>query len=167
MPLTGKQRHHLRALAHHLSPVVRIGKEGISEAVTSQVDGAMEAHELVKVKLGSECPVGRDEAATLLAAATRSEVAQIIGRVIVMFRQRTKKSKIELPGVRKKDEKDGGVAPARRKKAPSKGHRLARKGGTRRARPLRPLRTARRKGGSAEQPEAAGKSDQPTGRKSR
>ena len=59
MPLTGKQRQHLRALAHHLEPVVQIGHEGPTEAVLAQINEALEAHELIKVKIGGECPVPR------------------------------------------------------------------------------------------------------------
>ena len=70
--MTGKERRHLRALAHRLSPVVIIGQRGLSDAVVRQVDGALTDHELIKVRLGSECPVGRDEVAGSAGAAHRA-----------------------------------------------------------------------------------------------
>ena len=88
MPLTGKQRHHLRALAHHLDPVVQIGHEGVSPAVLAQIDEALVAHELIKVRVGTESPTGRDEVAAEIAAGTRSEIAQSIGRILVVWRRR-------------------------------------------------------------------------------
>lgn len=114
MPLSGKQRQHLRALAHHLDPVVQVGHDGLTEAVLAQIDEALEAHELIKVRLGTECPVPRDEAATQIAAGARAEIAQIIGRIVVAYRRRPKKTKLALPN----------QAPdARKRPAGSKGRR--------------------------------------------
>ena len=59
--LTGKERRTLRALGHALSPVVQIGKAGLSKGVTLELHGALEAHELIKVQLLRECPLERDE----------------------------------------------------------------------------------------------------------
>ncbi len=50
-PLTGKQKHVLRSLAHGLSPVVQLGVQGLTDAVLTQIDAALERHELIKVKL--------------------------------------------------------------------------------------------------------------------
>lgn len=97
MPLTGKQRRHLRALAHHLDPVVQIGKGGLTDGTISAVDVALEQHELVKVRLGTECPDDRSEVAGRLAPATASEVAGQIGRTILLYRRRKKDAKIVLP----------------------------------------------------------------------
>jgi RNA-binding protein len=97
MPLTGKQRHHLRALAHHLDPVVQIGHEGVSDAVLAQIDAALAAHELIKVRVGSESPLDRDEAAEAIAAGARAEIAQIIGRVVVVWRRRATQKKAKIP----------------------------------------------------------------------
>jgi RNA-binding protein len=96
MALTGKQRQRLRALAHHLDPVVQVGHEGITDPVVSQIDEALRAHELIKVKLGKECPIDRETAATEIGTRTASEIAQTIGRVIVLFRRRPKKPKVTL-----------------------------------------------------------------------
>lgn len=97
MPLNGKQRRHLRSLGHHLEPVVQLGKQGLPEGVTAAVDAALEEHELVKVRVGTECPVDRAEVAQLLGPAVKGEVAQLLGRTILLYRRRKKAPKIELP----------------------------------------------------------------------
>jgi RNA-binding protein len=129
MPLSGKQRHHLRALAHHLDPVVQLGHEGLTEGVTAQVEAALKAHELIKVRLGTECPDEREDVAAALAEATKCEVAQTIGRVIVLYRRRPKKPKVELPtrsGGERKGKTPGskGRKPHRKKNTPRRTERL-------------------------------------------
>ena len=54
MPLTGKQRRALRALGHHLEPVVLVGQNGITDGVVAAVDQALHDHELIKVKLNPD-----------------------------------------------------------------------------------------------------------------
>jgi RNA-binding protein len=97
MNLTGKQRRHLRALGHNLDPVVQLGKLGLTEAVTAAIDAALEQHELVKVRLGTECPDDRHDVADRLAPALRAEVAQVLGRTILLYRRHPKEPKIKLP----------------------------------------------------------------------
>ena len=97
MPLSGKQRRALRALGHHLVPVVAVGKEGIGAALISAVDQALADHELIKVKVGESSPVDRREAAVELAEATGSEVAQVLGRTMLLFRRHPEEPKIALP----------------------------------------------------------------------
>lgn len=85
MSLTSHQMRHLRSLAHHLKPVVFVGAAGISDGVVGATDDALEAHELIKVKIDGD----REARATMsqeLATRTRSEIAQTIGRVTVLFR---------------------------------------------------------------------------------
>ena len=97
MPLTGKQRRHLRALGHALTPVAQIGKEGVSEAFVSAVDQALLDHELIKVKVGGNAELPRHEAAALLAQKTDSEIAQVLGNTILLYRARPDEPTIELP----------------------------------------------------------------------
>jgi RNA-binding protein len=99
MSLTGKQRQHLRALAHHLEPVVQVGHEGLSEAVVLQIEQALVAHELIKLRVAQESPVSRDEVADELFARGIGEIAQTIGRIVVVWKRRPKKPKIELKKV--------------------------------------------------------------------
>ena len=98
--LTGKQRRHLRALGHHLTPVVQIGHEGLSEALVQQTDGQLEAHELIKIKIGENAPEDRHASAEALAEKTRSQVAQVLGRTALLYRPRQENPAIELPGAK-------------------------------------------------------------------
>jgi RNA-binding protein len=123
MALTGKQRHHLRSLAHHLDPIVHVGHDGVSPAVLSQIDEALVAHELIKVRISADSPTAREEAAELISAGTRSEIAQVIGRIVVVFRRRTakKKAKVALsPGGLSGQKGSKGRPPSQRAKAKEK-----------------------------------------------
>jgi len=95
--MTGKARKYLRGLAHHLSPVVIVGQRGLSEGVVRQVDQALTDHELIKVRLGSECPATREDAATLLGTRTGCELAGAIGRVLILYRPHPEQPRIALP----------------------------------------------------------------------
>jgi RNA-binding protein len=98
MPST-KLRKALRAAGHHLSPVVQVGKEGVTEAVLAQLDAQLAAHELVKVRLGAESPEDRFEAAERLGGAAGAQVAQILGRTVLVYRRHPERSRFEpLPG---------------------------------------------------------------------
>lgn len=119
MELNGKQRRALRALGHHLEPVVMLGKEGVTEAVINAASQALTDHELIKVKVGESSPIDRHEAADLLAQATKSEVAQILGRTLLLFRRNPEEPQIALPGLPlpPKPEKPAAAPAARRHKA--------------------------------------------------
>ena len=95
--LTGKQKRVLRALAHDLDPVVQIGNAGLTDAVVKQIDDALERHELIKVKIGQDAPVGKRDANDEIRSRTRSSDIQQIGRVLVFYRARKKDPTIELP----------------------------------------------------------------------
>ncbi|MDC0682162.1 MULTISPECIES: ribosome assembly RNA-binding protein YhbY [Sorangium] len=97
MDLTGKQRRHLRALGHHLDPVVQLGKAGLTDGVVAAVDAALERHELVKIRLGTECPDELDDVADSLSEKLRAAVAQTLGRTILLYRRHPKEPKIKLP----------------------------------------------------------------------
>jgi RNA-binding protein len=88
-------RRRLRAAGHHLSPVVQVGKEGVSEAVRKQLDQALTDHELVKVKVGTESPEDRFEAATRLGEGLSAQVAQVLGRTVLVYRRHPKKARFE------------------------------------------------------------------------
>ncbi|MBX3025531.1 ribosome assembly RNA-binding protein YhbY [bacterium] len=95
--MNGKDRRHLRGLAHALHPVVIVGQRGLTEAVVRQVDAALTDHELIKVRLGGECPVDRDEAGETLALRTGAEVAGRIGHVLILYRPHPETPRIVLP----------------------------------------------------------------------
>ncbi len=97
MPLKGKQARYLRSLAHHLKPVVQVGQAGVSDAVVAKIHEELENHELIKVKVAETAPEGAKVIAPVLAERTASEVAQIIGRTIVLYRARKEDPEIVLP----------------------------------------------------------------------
>jgi RNA-binding protein len=97
MALTGKQRRHLRALAHPLRPLIQIGKDGVSDALVAATDQALLDHELIKVKVGENAGIERHEAADALAARTHSHVAQVLGNTVVLYKRRAEEPAIELP----------------------------------------------------------------------
>jgi len=101
--LTGKQKRFLRALAHDKKPVVQLGKEGLTAAVTKAVDQSLETHELIKVKVASPGDEDLAELGERLAAETRSSLADVIGRTLLVYRRRTKKPTIVLPKATTKD----------------------------------------------------------------
>jgi RNA-binding protein len=95
--LTTKQKRHLRALAHHLNPVVQVGQHGLTDAVVAKVDAELEIHELIKVKVSKDAPADVDSAAVTLAERAKAGVAQVIGRTVVLYRRRKEKPEIQLP----------------------------------------------------------------------
>ena len=102
--LTSKQRAYLRGLANGLESVLQVGKEGISDNLIVQAGGVLEKRELIKGNVLENSLLTAREAAEAIAAATHSEVVQVIGSKFVLFRvqQDKTKRKIELPRSRKK-----------------------------------------------------------------
>ena len=95
--LSGKQRRHLRSLGHDLRPIVQIGKGGIDEGLVAAVDQALVDHELVKVKVGEAAGLDRHDAAEAIAQRTRSEVAQVLGNIVLLYRAHPDDPQIVLP----------------------------------------------------------------------
>jgi len=95
--LTPKQRQFLKGLSHPLSPVVRVGKSGVTASIVEETKKSILAHELIKVRLELDDAASRREAATELAQATDSELAGTIGKLAILYRRRDEKPKIMLP----------------------------------------------------------------------
>ena len=95
--LTGKQRRHLRALGHHLDALLQIGHEGITEAVVAHANAQLRAHELIKVRVLESSPQDRKEAAEELSARTGAELAQVLGRMFLLYKRDPDEPRIELP----------------------------------------------------------------------
>ncbi|MGI6530547.1 MAG: YhbY family RNA-binding protein [Clostridia bacterium] len=94
--LTGKQRANLRKLANNLDTIIQIGKGNIEQPLIKQVDDALAARELIKVRVLTETSaLTPREAADILAEATNSEVIQVIGSRIVLFRRNPEKGKYD------------------------------------------------------------------------
>ena len=96
MALNGKQRRQLRALGHHLAAVVMVGSDGVTEGVIGAVDQALKDHELIKVKIAEEDRDGRAASVLKLSQGTGSDVAQTLGRTVLLFKKKKKNSKIAL-----------------------------------------------------------------------
>ena len=94
--MTSKQRAYLRSLASNLDAIIQIGKDGIGENLIIQVDGALKKRELIKITVLETSPESAKDAAIALADATKSEVVQVIGRKIVLFRRNPQEPKIEF-----------------------------------------------------------------------
>ena len=75
---------------------MQIGHEGLSEAVVAEANAQLEAHELIKVKVGESSPVSRHDAASALAEKTNSAVAQVLGRTFLLYR-RSRDPHLTLP----------------------------------------------------------------------
>lgn len=97
MTLTSKQKQFLKGVAHPLSPVVRVGKGGVSDAVVAETKKSLDAHELIKVRIDADDSALRKELASKLAAATDSQMAGMVGKTLILYRQRDEKPGIKLP----------------------------------------------------------------------
>ena len=95
--LTGKQRRYLRGLGHHLNPVVQVGKDGVTEGLVASIGDQLLAHELIKLKLGESVEGDRNEIASELAKASASELVQVLGRTILVYKARPEEPTITLP----------------------------------------------------------------------
>ncbi|AQP53250.1 RNA-binding protein [Vagococcus penaei] len=90
MKLRGKQKRFLRSEAHHLDPLVQIGKGGLSETLLEQVNELLERRELIKVTLLQNTDEEATEVAEVFETTLHCQVVQIIGRVLVVYRPSSK-----------------------------------------------------------------------------
>lgn len=89
--MTSKERAQLRAKANPLEPIIQIGKDGISDNLIAQADDALDARELIKIRVHLEtAPESPREFANKLAEKLGAEVIQVIGGVIVIYRKADK-----------------------------------------------------------------------------
>lgn len=95
--LTGKQKRYLRSLAHNIDPIFQIGKGGINENMIKQIDDTLENRELIKVHVLQNNFDDEKELAETLSEATHSELVQVIGSMIVIYRESKDNKEIELP----------------------------------------------------------------------
>jgi RNA-binding protein len=97
MALSEKQKKHLRRLAHPMHPIVMLGNAGLTDGVVNELERALTDHELVKVGARVGNREARDEALSVLAARTASELVQRIGHVGVFYRRSKTLPKIVIP----------------------------------------------------------------------
>ncbi|MBO7746517.1 ribosome assembly RNA-binding protein YhbY [Paenibacillus sp. MWE-103] len=95
--LTGKQKRHLRALAHHLNPIFQVGKAGMNENLIRHIEEAIEVRELIKVNVLNNSTEDPKEVGEWVAAESGSELVQVIGKTIVLYKESKDHKTIELP----------------------------------------------------------------------
>lgn len=97
--MTTKQRAYLKSLAMTMEPIFQIGKSSLTPELTEAVSEALEARELIKISVLKNCADDSRELAQILSERTRSQVVQVIGKKIVLYKEAKdeKKKKIVLP----------------------------------------------------------------------
>ena len=95
--MTSKQRAYLRSLAQKIDPIFQIGKTGITDNQIEQLINALEARELIKITFLDTIPDDKVTIAEEIASRTNSEIVQIIGKKLTLYRRSVNKPKIELP----------------------------------------------------------------------
>jgi len=94
--MTGKQRRHLRAIAHSIKPVLNLGKHGLSKQIKKEIKAQLIDHELIKLKVLDACPLTKKECAEKLSIDADIEVVQIIGKTLLLFSQNPDDPKIQF-----------------------------------------------------------------------
>lgn len=95
--MTSKQRAYLKGLAMTIEPIYQVGKSSLTPEITKGLDEALEARELIKINVLKNCLDDPNEIARIVAERTHSELIQVIGKKIVLYRPSKDKKKIELP----------------------------------------------------------------------
>lgn len=96
--MTSKQRAYLKSLAMTMDPILQIGKSSITPEITTAVSEALEARELIKINVLQNCADDIRPLAEMLAERTRSQLVQVIGKKIVLYKEgKDEKKKIVLP----------------------------------------------------------------------
>ena len=99
--LSSSERSFLRSQAHHLEPVVLIGKNGVSIGTIESVNKALEARELIKIKF-REFKDNKQSISDEIAASANCHVVGMIGHTVILYRQNSdpEKNNISLPGIK-------------------------------------------------------------------
>ena len=95
--MTSKQRAYLKGLAMKLDPVFNVGKSSVTPEFTSAIAEVLETRELIKISVLKNCLDEPREIAEVLAERTHSQVVQVIGKKIVLYKESKDNKKIELP----------------------------------------------------------------------
>ena len=94
--ITSKQRAYLRSLAQSLDTIFQIGKGGITEEMCNQISNALEARELIKLRVLDNSGYTAKEAANEIADAIECDVVSCVGTKFVLYKESTKKKRIEI-----------------------------------------------------------------------
>ena len=95
--MTTKQRAYLKSLAMTMDPIFQIGKSSMTPEFTKAIDEALAARELIKISVLKNCADDPRELAEILGGRTRSQVVQVIGKKIVLYKPFKENPKIVLP----------------------------------------------------------------------
>ncbi len=95
--MTGKQKRHLRSLAHHLTPVFQVGKGGTNDHLVRHIEDVLEKRELIKVSVLNNNADDPKKIGEELAANAGAELVQVIGKTIVLYKESKDYKTIELP----------------------------------------------------------------------
>ena len=125
--MTGKERAAFRAQANALEAIIQIGKEGISENLLTQISDALDARELIKIRVHLETsPLPPRECAVQIAEALSAEVILVIGGIIVLYRKSEKKEKAARAKQKKAKAKKVKIMGLRQRKAAEEAKKAAR-----------------------------------------
>jgi RNA-binding protein len=94
--ITSKQRAKLRAMGHDLDTIFQIGKIGITEETCKQIANALEARELIKVRVLENSGYTAKEAASVLAEEVECDVVSCVGTRFILYKESAKKKRIEI-----------------------------------------------------------------------
>ena len=96
--MTTKQRAYLKSLAMTMDPIFQIGKNSMTPELTKAVTEALQARELIKISVLKNCADDPRDLADMMAERTKSQVVQVIGKKIVLYKEgKEKTKKIQLP----------------------------------------------------------------------
>lgn len=95
--MTSKQRAYLMSLASTMDPIFQIGKSSLTPEITTAVEECFNTHELIKINVLKNCFDDPKAMAHMLAERTKSQVVQVIGKKIVLYKENKDNKKIELP----------------------------------------------------------------------
>ena len=101
--MTSKQRAYLKGLAMTMEPIFQIGKSSLTPENTAAVSEALEARELIKISVLKNCMDDPREIAEVLAERTHSQVVQVIGKKIVLYKEGKDKKEKNLPAITAKE----------------------------------------------------------------
>ena len=97
MTLTNKQKAFLKGEAHHLKPVVMVGKKGLTETLCKEIIANLAAHELIKVKFNESAADERNEIGASIASDCGAEIIAFRGHVLILYKANDEKPKYKLP----------------------------------------------------------------------
>ncbi len=118
--ITSKQRAFLREIANGIDPIFQVGKGGVGDAFVKQVFDALEARELIKIKVLPNADLTASEVCQILCQGVGANPVQVIGSKVVLYKRSREHKKIVLPGEPKPKSKPGQNKIAKTRKMNTK-----------------------------------------------